>query len=116
MDGAKAVSRSARPTAVQTTGSGAGADAQESPAIETVSLRLATAQDAPTLLAIYAPYVRETGITFEYEVPTEEEFALGGYEVYWSLLLYFPYFGRVFPLRRESAGQLIDFVAANSPL
>ncbi len=48
--------------------------------------------------------------------PTEEEFDLGGYEVYWSLLLYFPYFGRVFPLRRESAGRLIDFVAANSPL
>ena len=75
MDGAKAVSRSARPTAAQTTDSGAGADAQENPATETVSLRLATVQDAPTLLAIYAPYVRETGITFEYEVPTEEEFA-----------------------------------------
>ena len=28
----------------------------------------------PALLAIYAPYVRETAITFEYEVPSTEEF------------------------------------------
>lgn len=37
-------------------------------------LRSATADDAEALLAIYAPYVRETAITFEYEVPTPEEF------------------------------------------
>ncbi len=30
--------------------------------------------DAPALLAIYAPYVKKTAITFEYDVPTEEEF------------------------------------------
>ncbi len=37
-------------------------------------LRSVTAADAEALLAIYAPYVRETAITFEYEVPRLEEF------------------------------------------
>lgn len=40
----------------------------------TVMLRLAKPEDAKELLRIYAPYVKETAITFEYEVPTEEEF------------------------------------------
>ena len=31
-------------------------------------------EDAAELLAIYAPYVLETAISFEYEVPTVEEF------------------------------------------
>lgn len=38
-------------------------------------LRVATPEDAPQLLAVYAPYVRDTAITFEYEVPGVEEFA-----------------------------------------
>ena len=42
--------------------------------MEPVALRLARAEDAPALLEIYAPYVRETPITFEYEVPGAEEF------------------------------------------
>lgn len=37
-------------------------------------IRPATPDDAAALLAIYAPYVTDTAITFEYEVPTEEEF------------------------------------------
>lgn len=32
-------------------------------------------EDAKELLSIYAPYVKETAISFEYEAPTEEEFA-----------------------------------------
>ena len=40
-----------------------------------VTLRVACAQDAPALLAIYAPYVRDTFITFEYDVPDVAEFA-----------------------------------------
>ena len=31
-------------------------------------------QDTAELLEIYGPYVRETAISFEYQVPTEEEF------------------------------------------
>ena len=37
-------------------------------------LRRATEADAEALLRIYAPYVRETAITFEYEVPSPEGF------------------------------------------
>lgn len=39
-----------------------------------LSIRIATIEDAEQLLAIYAPYVENTAITFEYEVPSLEEF------------------------------------------
>ena len=39
-----------------------------------ITIRLATPEDAAAMLAVYAPYVRETVITFEYEVPSLEEF------------------------------------------
>jgi phosphinothricin acetyltransferase len=39
------------------------------------NIRMATVNDAKVLLEIYKPYVVETSITFEYEVPTQEEFA-----------------------------------------
>lgn len=50
-------------------------------------IRLATEADAPALAAIYAPYVLETAITFEYEPPTAEEFA----ERMRATLAFFPY-------------------------
>ncbi len=37
--------------------------------------RIANISDAPKLLAIYAPYVENTFITFEFEVPSVEEFS-----------------------------------------
>ena len=37
-------------------------------------IRPAVPEDAARLLEIYAPYVEKTAITFEYDVPTEEEF------------------------------------------
>ncbi len=37
------------------------------------SIRLATADDAPAVHAIYAPIVRDTAVSFEYEVPPIEE-------------------------------------------
>ena len=40
-----------------------------------LTFRLARAEDAPELLKIYAPYVEETTISFEYVVPSREEFA-----------------------------------------
>jgi len=40
----------------------------------TVSLRLATPADGAAVAALYAPYVRDTSITFEYEVPDGAEF------------------------------------------
>lgn len=40
-----------------------------------IRLRMATPHDAPVLAAIYAPYVQNTAISFEYEPPTDEVFA-----------------------------------------
>lgn len=39
-----------------------------------LKFRVARPEDAEGLLAIYAPYVEETAITFEYEVPSVEAF------------------------------------------
>ena len=42
--------------------------------MESCHVRIAGGEDAEKLLAIYAPYVENTAITFEYEVPSEAEF------------------------------------------
>lgn len=42
---------------------------------EKISLRVVMPEDAGALSDIYRPYVEKTAITFEYDVPTEEEFA-----------------------------------------
>lgn len=39
-------------------------------------IRIATEADIPAIRAIYAPYVTDTTVTFEYDVPTVEEFTL----------------------------------------
>ena len=39
-----------------------------------MQIRRARENDAEALLKIYAPYVEHTAITFEYEVPSVEEF------------------------------------------
>ena len=39
-----------------------------------ITLRMASPADAEKMLAIYAPYVENTSITFEYVPPTVEEF------------------------------------------
>ena len=39
-----------------------------------LTIRRAIPEDAKKLLDIYAPFVTDTAISFEYEVPTEEEF------------------------------------------
>lgn len=38
------------------------------------TIELATPNDAEEILAIYAPYIKNTAITFEYDVPTIEQF------------------------------------------
>ena len=45
-----------------------------SSAASNIHIRTASPDDAAALLAIYAPYVLETAITFEYDVPSTEEF------------------------------------------
>ena len=42
--------------------------------MEDFTIRAASPEDAAAILAIYAPYVRDTAITFEYEVPSLAEF------------------------------------------
>ncbi len=44
-------------------------------------------KDAAKLLEIYAPYVRETAVTFEYDVPEEKEFA----KRIQQILTFYPY-------------------------
>ena len=41
-----------------------------------IIIRVASTEDAQTLLEIYRPYVEHTAITFEYDVPDIEEFTL----------------------------------------
>ena len=40
-----------------------------------MNIRLANKNDAAVLVAIYAPYVEKTAITFEYDIPSVEEFS-----------------------------------------
>lgn len=43
--------------------------------MQSVIIRPAVPEDAAGLLEIYAPYVKRTAITFEYEAPSRAEFA-----------------------------------------
>lgn len=43
--------------------------------MDEIKIRVADVKDAEALLKLYAPYVEHTAITFEYVVPTVEEFA-----------------------------------------
>jgi L-amino acid N-acyltransferase YncA len=40
-----------------------------------ITLRIAEEADAPELVKIYAPYVEDTAVSFEYDVPSAEKFA-----------------------------------------
>ena len=42
--------------------------------MDQIIIRNARLEDAKSLLAIYGEYVKHTAITFEYDVPQEEEF------------------------------------------
>lgn len=66
-------------------------------------IRLATAADAAALLSIYKYYVEETAITFEYEVPTVEEFARRIEEI----SAFYPY------LVWEEDGQILGYAYAH---
>ena len=41
---------------------------------DTIKIRIATERDAEAILAIYAPYIKKTAVTFECDVPSLEEF------------------------------------------
>lgn len=44
------------------------------PNYNNIQIRIASADDAKALLEIYTPYVEKTAITFEYDIPTLQEF------------------------------------------
>ena len=69
-----------------------------------MNIRTATPEDAPALLDIYAPYVRDTAITFEYQVPTSEEFA----DRIRNTLKKYPY------LIAEENGELLGYAYASA--
>ena len=68
-------------------------------------IRIATEADAPRILAIYAPYILNTTYSFEYTVPTEEEF-LGRFR---QITLRFPW------LVWEEDGEICGYVYGSAP-
>lgn len=69
-----------------------------------MNIRIATTEDAEALLEIYAPYVEQTAITFEYSVPTVEEFT----ERIRNTLRNYPY------LVAESNGEILGYAYASA--
>ena len=67
-------------------------------------IRLATEQDAAALLEIYRPYIEETSITFETEVPSLSEFS-GRIR---DTLTMFPY------LVYEAKGEILGYAYAHT--
>ena len=70
-----------------------------------MSIRMATAADIPQILEIYAPYVRNTAISFEYEVPTLEAFT----QRFQSYTAQFPW------LVWEEDGQVLGYAYGSAP-
>ena len=64
-----------------------------------ITIRLASLDDAKALLDIYRYYVEETAITFEYDVPTLEEFT-GRMR---SIMAFYPY------LVAEEDGKILGY-------
>ena len=68
-------------------------------------IRIAKESDIPAMLAIYAPYVENTTVSFEYEVPTREEFS----RRFLSITRQFPW------LVWEENGQVLGYCYACAP-
>lgn len=71
--------------------------------MKNISIRTATAHDAEKILAIYAPYVQNTAISFEYDVPSLEEFR-GRIQ---KILQEYPY------IVAESEGEIVGYAYAS---
>ena len=69
-----------------------------------VRIRIATIEDAKELLEIYGPYVENTAITFEYEVPSQDEFK----KRIENILNKYPY------LVAENQGEIVGYAYASS--
>ena len=70
-----------------------------------MSIRIAQTEDLPQMLAIYAPYVENTAYSFEYTVPTLDEFAAR-----------FENYTKQFPwLVWEENGQVLGYAYGSAP-
>ena len=70
-----------------------------------MSIRMATVADVPQILEIYAPYILETAISFEYTVPTREEFT----QRFLTITAQFPW------LVWEEAGKILGYAYGSAP-
>lgn len=68
-------------------------------------LRIATLQDVPEILEIYAPYVQNTTVSFEYEVPSLAEFT----HRFEAVTAQFPW------LVWEEGGAVLGYAYASAP-
>lgn len=70
-----------------------------------MSIRVATSRDVPAILEIYGPYVSQTAISFEYDVPTEAVFL----ERFQKITRQFPW------LVWEENGKILGYAYADAP-
>ena len=68
-------------------------------------IRIATEADVPAILAIYAPYIVDTTVTFEYDVPTQAEFL----ERFRAITARFPW------LVWEEEGRVLGYAHGSAP-
>ena len=68
-------------------------------------IRIATEADVPQILAIYAPYIRSTTHTFEYDVPSEAEFL----QRFRTMTVQFPW------LVYEEDGRILGYAYGSAP-
>lgn len=70
-----------------------------------MSIRPATAADLPEMREIYRPFVERTAVSFEYQVPTPEEFSLR----FTQHIAQFPW------LVWEEQGRVLGYAYAGAP-
>lgn len=68
-------------------------------------IRIATEADVPAMLAIYAPYVENTTVSFEYDVPCRKEFM----QRFYTITAQFPW------LVWEEEGEILGYAYASPP-
>ena len=68
-------------------------------------IRIATEADVPAILAIYAPYVENTTVSFEYDVPCTKEFM----QRFYTITEQFPW------LVWEENGEILGYAYASPP-
>lgn len=70
-----------------------------------MSIRMAKKQDVPRILEIYAPYIENTAISFEYTVPSLEEFT----QRFLNITAHFPW------LVWEEDGMILGYAYGSLP-